>query len=491
VKLKVRQQKLSAGGKAIAVLNEETAAELGIRALDKVVITAGSKCLTAIVNTTDKYIRTDEIGLFTDLYECLNAKQVDVNPVSGLLSTRYIKEKVNGKVLNRVQIKEIIKDIVEKNLSEVEISSFITALDIRGMSLNEAAYISEAMVETGSRLKLGKRRIFDKHSIGGISGDKASPLVVAMVAANGLIIPKTSSRAITSPAGTADRMEVLCPVNLTLKETEKVVLKTNGCLVWGGSVELTPADDLIIQVEYPLSLDPLMLPSIMSKKKAVGATNVVIDIPIGPGSKILTKTAANSLSTKFKSLGRRLGIQVDCVYTKGFEPLGQGIGPALAAREILQLITGKHYNYQVEKSVKLANVLLRRGGKGNIALKTLRSGKAEIKFREIIEAQGGDPDIGPDDITVGDKTFKAESRVSGRVSMVIDDTIAMIARKAGSPKDKEAGVFLWKKTGDYVKRGDPIMTIYSIKNHKLEQAIDEYKRGRPFVIKTKGGFRRG
>ncbi len=485
MKLKVRHQRLSAGEKAIAVLNEEDAKELGVLPLDRIMLSARKRKVTVIVNTTNKYIKEGEVGLFTDVYEILKTKEVEVQPVKEFSSVRYIREKIEGRRLTKGKIKTIVKDVVDRNLSDVEIAAFVTALKINGISLTEATYITESMVETGSQLKLPRRRIFDKHSIGGISGDKTTPILVPIVAAAGLTIPKTSSRAITSPAGTADRVEVLCPVALSLEEMKRVVMKTNGCLVWGGAVDLTPADDLFIRVEYPLALDPLMLPSIMSKKEAVGATDVVIDIPIGPGSKILTKKSATLLSRKFRTLGARLGIHIDVAYTEGFEPLGHGIGPCLAAREILHLITGKYYNPQIEKAVKLANILLRRAGKSDQALHILQSGKAEKKLREIIAEQGGNPDIKPEDIPVGGKVYNYKSTISGRIIQVIDNDVAEIARKAGSPKDKEAGVFLWKKTGDFVKKGETIVTIYAKKNYKLNRAMESLKKLKPFVVREK------
>ena len=168
-----------------------------------------------------------------------------------------MRAKIRGERLREDEIKSIVKDVVERHLSDVEIASFVTALHIRGLSMSEIEALSKAMVETGKTLKLNKSPILDKHSIGGIPGDKTTILIVPIIAAAGFIIPKTSSRAVTSPAGTADRVENLCPVNLTIEEIKEVVNKTNGCMVWGGALELAPADDLFIQVEYSLGNRPI------------------------------------------------------------------------------------------------------------------------------------------------------------------------------------------------------------------------------------------
>ena len=141
-----------------------------------------------------------------------------------------------GNVYARQDIVAIVKDVVERHLSTVEIAAFLTALSIHGLSTGETEALSRAMISTGKTIDFGTGPILDKHSVGGIPGDKTSMLVVPIVAAAGFTIPKTSSRAITSPAGTADRVETLCPVNLSIKEIKEVVKKTNGCLVWGGSL---------------------------------------------------------------------------------------------------------------------------------------------------------------------------------------------------------------------------------------------------------------
>jgi AMP phosphorylase len=189
------------------------------------------------------------------------------------------------------------------------------------------------MVETGERLELKKKIVLDKHNIGGSIGDKTSMLLVPIIASLGYTIPKTSSRAITSPAGTADKVETIMPVDLTIDEMKEVVEKTNGCLVWGGALHLAPADDIFIRIEYPLEIDPLLFPSIMAKKKAVGATHLVIDIPTGRGAKVKTIGDAQILAKDFITLGSMLKIKVNAAITYGEQPIGYSIGAGLEAKE--------------------------------------------------------------------------------------------------------------------------------------------------------------
>jgi AMP phosphorylase len=285
---------ITTGGNRIAILSEQSASLLGVHSSDRIRLTYGDQEAIAIANIAANF-PMNRIGLYEEIALALGVKEdekISVHLAPLPESLINVRAKLRGERLREQDIITIVKDVVERHLSSVEIAAFLTALKIYGLSTGEVEALSRAMVATGKSLSFGEGPILDKHSVGGIPGDKTSMLVVPIVAAAGFTIPKTSSRAITSPAGTADRVETLCPVNLSIGEIKDVVAKTNGCLVWGGSLELAPADDLFIQVEYPLGIDPLLLPSILSKKKAIGATHVVIDIPTGVGAKIKTRTEA-------------------------------------------------------------------------------------------------------------------------------------------------------------------------------------------------------
>jgi len=484
MKLKAKLLDLEAGGKFIVVLNREDAADLGVSGLSRVLLSSRGGEVTAIVNVATRSVAEGYIGVYDEVKKYLNIRdgeEVEVKAAHFPLSVYHIRNKLNGKKLTYEEILEIVRDVVNGNLSEIEIASFVTALHAFGLDLDEATSLSMAMVETGSRLDLKKPLIVDKHSIGGVPGDKTTLLVVPIIAASGLIIPKSSSRSITSAAGTADRAEVLMPVSLRMEEMREVVEKTNGCIVWGGTLDLATADDIFIRVEHPLSIDPLLLPSIMSKKKAVGANLLVIDIPTGRGTKIKTIGEADLLAKDFIELGRRLGIRVQCAVTYGEQPIGYAVGPALEAREALNTIMGKSRSYDlVDKVAHIAGILLEMSGKasGNgseIALEILRSGKAEKKLREIIEAQGGDPKVKPDDIALGSERFTIRSRKDGIVLWIDNASIVEAARLAGAPKDKGAGILLHKKIGDKISENEPLVTIFAERAGKLERAIKVFE----------------
>jgi len=475
--MKVKCLDLDAGGKTITVLNNKDAEELGVYSLDRVIIHTDGDSLTAVVNTSEKFVPQGVVAVFDEVREelALNPGQsVDVEARGPLKSKRYIRHKLEGTELTTEEIREIITDVVERNLNDLELAAFITGISMRGLSIGESTSLIEAMVETGSTLSFGGM-VCDKHSIGGIPGDKTSLLLVPVVAASGLVIPKTSSRAITSPAGTADRAGMLMPVELELSDIEQVVHKTNGCLVWGGSLDLAPADDLLIQIEHPLGVDPLLLSSILSKKKSAGATHVVIDIPTGSRAKIKTVKEARRLADQFTQIGKELDMVVTCAATFGEQPLGFCIGPALEAREALLAFSSKQSDIK-EKVAVLCGVLFSMVGKvqtfeeGKALADTLLEKKAEDKLRQIIEAQGGDPDITPEDILIGDCSHRVTAEKKGTVKWINTKALAAVASAAGCPKDKGAGITLFKKLGDTVHQGEPLLEIIAEKSFKLKRA---------------------
>ena len=492
MEFKVKLLGISAGGKQIVVMDNEYSSSLGIHSSDRVKITYNQKIIIAIANVAMNFPRKT-LGIYEEVQSKLKIKEgetVNVIPAERPESLGFIRNKLMGQKLSSPEIHSIILDVVERHLSDVELAAFVTSLHIRGTSMDEVEALTKSMVSTGQTIKIDKGPILDKHSIGGVPGDKTTILVVPIIAAAGFAIPKTSSRAITSPAGTADRVEVLCPVNLTCEEIRNVVEKTNACLAWGGALDLAPADDLLIQIEYPLSIDPLLLPSIMSKKKAIGANYIVVDIPTGRGAKIKTIGEAQYLAQEFIEIGKRLNIHVQCGVTFGEQPIGCAIGPALEAREALSALMGEGPIDLTNKATHLAGILFEMMGAKNGAAeakKIIATGKAEKKLREIIAAQGGEPEIKPEDIEVGPKIADIRAKETGNIQWVNNRAFAQIARAAGAPKTKGAGVLLKKKMGDKVKKEEIIFQIYSKNQQKLNSAVLLAKTINPIGITGKFG----
>jgi len=333
------------------------------------------------------------------------------------------------------------------------------------------------MAQAGTQLTWDKPIVVDKHCIGGIPGNRTSMIVVPIVAAHGLTIPKTSSRAITSPAGTADTMEMLARVDLGVEQMKEVVRACHGCLVWGGHVNLSPADDILISVERPLSVDTReqMVASIMSKKLAAGSTHLLIDLPVGPAAKLTSAMEAMRLRKLFEFVGDHFGISVEVVTTDGRQPIGRGIGPLLEAQDVMAVLAndaGAPADLR-EKSLRLAAHLLEydpdvRGGTGYLrARDLLDSGAALNQMQKIIEAQG--PSICRSEL--GTLTADVPAPNDGAVSGIDCLHLNRLARTAGAPIDKGAGIKIFKKLGDRVEKGEPLYRIYAFDHSEYDLAV--------------------
>ncbi len=469
-------------GKRMVLLHEKDTQEIGILAHDWVKITSGKLSSVAFVDTTKSYLRPGEIGIFRDVHEDFGVKEgmsVSVSMAKPPASIESIHKKMEGKPLNKDEYHVIIHDLVSRRLSDVQIAAFLLAEEFHGLTMDEIAYLTRAMVDTGAVIDFD-RPCFDKHSIGGVPGNKVTLLIVPIVAAAGLLIPKTSSRAITSASGTADTMEILADVEFESAELKEIVLKTSGAIVWGGRVGIAPADDLLIRVEHPLNIDPIgqMLASILSKKLSVGADHVVIDIPVGAETKVIDVEEARKLAQSFVQLGERFNIRLQCGITYGGQPVGHMVGPALEAREALFALQGRGPASLVEKSTALAGILLEMGfaaqpGQGkDLAKEIVASGKALKKMQEIIAAQGGDPKIRPEDIAVGEQIMAIKAPCDGFVTNVSNAAITAIARAAGAPREKGAGVALRWKRGYKVKKDDILLEIHAERASRLKDAYN-------------------
>jgi AMP phosphorylase len=479
-------------GRPIVVLNEADAYELGVFEGDRVQVRYEKRRGIFTVQIAKEIVPQGHLGTTDFVLKGLAleaGQEVEVSPARKPKSVEFIKKKIGGKKLDQEEIRTIVFDIVNNALSEIEIASFVISSMLRGMDFDEIEWLTRAMIESGERLHFDRGTVVDKHSIGGVPGNKISLIIVPTVASAGLLIPKTASRAITSASGTADTMEVLADVNLSIEEIREITEKVGGVIAWGGATNIAPADDRIIRIEHPLSLDPRpqLLASVMAKKGAIGARHVVIDIPYGEGAKIESGEMARALANDFIELGKRLGLEVVCALTYGGQPIGRAVGPALEAKEALKAMEERRGSASLlEKSLGIAGLLFETTGIANdgysYAKKIFESGKTLEKFREIIAAQGGNEKIKADEIPVGDKTFTITSQRNGIAKKINLQAVNEIARSAGAPKDKGAGVYIHKKRGDVVKAGDPLLTIYAEKEWKLDNAIEVARAEAPIVV---------
>jgi len=453
------------------LLNSADAEELGAHPLDRVQIEKDGRTTIGIVELTDELVPPGRIAVTHRLGHLTGPVDVRLAPRPNSVSA--IRKKLDDIELERHELQRIVGDIDDNRLNDMELAAYVIGTYTNGLSLNETMQLTECMAEVGERLTWDEPIVADKHSIGGVAGNRVTPIIIPIVAAAGVKIPKTSSRAVTSPAGTADTMEVFCDVDFTLEEIREIVESTNGCLVWGGSVDLSPVDDKIIRAETPLSIDPpgQVIASVLSKKRSAGATHVIIDIPYGEGSKVDTLPAARELAEDFKRVGEHLDLRIECTITEGKQPIGRGIGPLLEARDVLRVLSGGGPQDLRQKAQRLAQILLEMVGVDREAAAVLDSGEALEKLREMIEAQNGDPTVTPEDLEPGAHTASVHAERDGVVAHVNNRHISEIARRAGAPKDKRSGIYLEKRVGDEVREGDELFVVHAEKTDKLEDAM--------------------
>ncbi len=461
----------------------------GLKSQTRINVKLGTKSIIATLEIiTSDIIRQGEAGLSEYAWKILQVQNGDealIYHAPPVPSLSFVHSKIYNNDFTKEQIYQIIDDISKGRYSNVQISAFLTACAGDKINKKEITYLTKAMIDVGDKLDWNDEIIVDKHCVGGLPGNRTTPIIVAIIAEFGLKMPKTSSRAITSPAGTADTMEVLTTVELNISQIKKIIKEQNGCIAWGGAVSLSPADDILIMVEKSLDLDSegQLVASILSKKIAAGSNHILIDIPIGQTAKVRTLKMAKKLKGYLERIGKNLNVKVKVIFSDGSQPIGKGIGPALEARDIIAVLQNQETAPQDLRNhaLNLAGHILefsskvKKGCGLKIATEILESGKAWIRFQAICNAQGGIKEI-----PTTNHQYKFLASKAGTVKAIDNRQIALIAKLAGAPIDKVAGLDINVKIGDKIKVGDELLTIYAESKGTLEYAVD-------YLLESGGG----
>lgn len=462
------------------------------QALAKIELRSAGNSLPATLNIVDDafLLGPDEVGLSETAFQAFGqpaGTPVAIGHPRPVDSLEAVRSKILGKELSAEDYIAIIRDIADLRYSKMEVAAFLVGC-AGFMTIGEVLSLTRAMADVGKRLDWGRKLVVDKHCIGGIPGNRTSMIVVPIVVAHGLTIPKTSSRAITSPAGTADTMEVLARVDLGVEEMRDIVDRIGGCLVWGGRVNLSPADDIMITVERPLRIDTReqMVASILSKKLTAGSSHLVLDIPVGPTAKVRNTSEAAHLRKMFEYVAEHLQLVLDIRFTDGSQPIGRGVGPVLEARDVMAVLRNDPAAPADlrDRALVLAGALIEsdisvKGGHGiNRARELLASGAAMAAMEQIILAQG------PSNTPLVPSTTGQEIAAprDGIVQAIDCLRIARIARMAGAPAFKGAGLDLCHKVGDPVRRGEPLYRIHAGLQADLGFAVELATANPGFVI---------
>lgn len=480
---RLRRMRIDTLSEHVVFIHEGAVADgrLGFQPLDRVrLLGPAGRELTGVLNfCTDTLLSRDEIGLseiaFRDFAQP-EGTLVGATHAPAPESLDRVRHKLRGGRLARADFDAVLRDVCARRYAKPELAMFVLACALRQLDRTELIAFTEAMIACGSQLSFDAKVVVDKHSIGGIPGNRTTMIVVPIVTALGLIMPKTSSRAITSPSGTADTMATLAEVALTPERIRRVVAQTGGCIAWGGALDLAPADDVLITVERPMGIDTeaQMIASILSKKKTAGATHALIDVPVGPSAKVRTHRAGEELAELFRVVGSAIGLVLDVVITDARGPIGAGVGPRLEALDVLAVLERKPDAPQDlrEKSLFLAARLLERAGAVpdaggyRAAQEALESGAALARFEAIRAAQGARelPPLAP---------FRGviEARADGRVRAIDCLRINQIAKLAGAPANPSAGLRMSCRVGDVIARGQPLFEVHALSEAQLAFAL--------------------
>lgn len=442
----------------------------GFSAHARIQLEVGQRRIIATLYQIDSdLLEIDEAALSESAWRLLKVEEGDLIHLrhpQPLQSIGSLRGRIFGQRFTRESMQSIMRDVASGLYSDIHLAMLLTVMATRAMDDEELVHLTEAMIDVGERLRWQRKPIADKHCVGGLPGNRTTPLVVAMVTACGLWMPKTSSRAITSPAGTADTMDILTRVDLRLDEMRRVVEQENGCLVWGGAVRLSPVDDMLIRVARVMDLDAeaQLVASVLSKKVAAGSSHLVLDLPVGTTAKVRTRADGEALALRLHTVARAFGMETRILLTDGSQPVGNGIGPALEARDILAVLDNAA-DAPADlrtRSIELAGALLElcghvAAGQGEAtARERLESGAAQAKFVAICEAQGrfSQPQLARHRVSV-------QARRDGIIQAFDNRRLGRIAKLAGAPAASAAGVDLHVHLGQAVAAGQPLYTIHA------------------------------
>jgi len=408
-----------------------------------------------------------------------------------------ILSKRDGRTLARDEIRFFVDGVTAGTLPDYQASALLMAILLRGMTPQETAWLTDAMVHSGIRVDL--REIpgakVDKHSTGGV-GDKTSLILAPLAAACGLVVPMMSGRGLGHTGGTLDKLEAIpgFRVGLSLDEM-KTALKAVGCAMIGQTSQIAPADKKLYalrDVTGTVESIPLISASIMSKKIAEGIDALVLDVKTGSGAFMKTERASRRLAESLVSIGNASGVLTEAVITDMDVPLGRAVGNALEVIECIEVLKARGPKDLTDVSVELTARMLVLGGvtrdRGAAEARVreaIASGAGLDRFRRIIEHQGGDPRV-IDDYgrlpSAPDRHVIAAPR-AGFVTYIDAELVGKASVMLGAGRDTVdaavdlgVGIMLVATEGDAIRAGDPVFEIHYRDRAKLPQAVEMLSR---------------
>jgi AMP phosphorylase len=486
---------ISDGEELIALLNEHEASEYGISPMDKISLIIKWQEIVLNADLTNKFVKPWQVGLFKDVYKKYGIQEWESAHVyfteRSSLALESLKKWLNGKRLSQEEIFAIMKDISDNRFTDV-LTTYFSALGFFYPSTDEDLYkMAKAMAEAGEMLHF-PGIVADKHCMGWVPGNETTMIMIPLLTSLGIKMPKTFSKAITTPAATGECVSVLMDISFSKKQIMELVKKNNTCLIRGGGLDLAPADEKLIKVAYPLSMQSYSrtIISIMAKKYAMGINHSLIDIPVWPSAKVPDMKTAKRLKQKYEYVGKKLWMKVKVEITPALQPIGAGIGAVMQVREVLRVLQ-QHPARPMDlekKSIHLCAKIIEMVGmaKGKEAEKLaygqLISGQAWKKMQAIISAQNGNPNVTSEGLKLAKIKKDILAEKTGKVKYIDMKVVNVVARTLGSPLDLQAWLYLHKKLGDVVQKGEKIYTMYANDEGKIKLAKELLDQRKMYMI---------
>lgn len=481
-------------------VNESQALEYGITALDKVSLVYEGKEYVLDANLTHRYVDRHEVGIPKDVaekYGIKSGKHIHLTftqtTSAALDALKRIMKWDRKTKFTQKDIELIMKDISTNRFTDTLITYFSALGFFRDSTDKEMYRMAKAMAEAGEMLHRDGI-VADKHCMWGVPWNETTMIMIPLLTSLGIKMPKTFSKAITTPAATGECVSVLMDISFSKPEIEKLVKENNTCLVRGGGLDLAPADEKLIKVAYPLSMQsyPRTIVSIMAKKYAMGINHSLIDIPVWPTAKVPDMKTAKRLKKRYEYVGKKLWMKVRVEVTDALQPIWAGVGAVLQVREVLRVLQ-QHPSRPMDlekKALHLCVKIVELVGmaKGKEAEKLvygqLISWEARKKMQHIIKAQRGkNPQIKSEELKLANQQKDILAPKSGIVTWIDMKVLNMLARTLWAPLDLEAGVYLHHKLGATVNKGEKLFTIYADEKNKIDLAIKFLKEHTIFIIK--------
>jgi len=493
---------LSAGGHRTVFMNEQMLKDMDLSPLDRVEISSVTDMGRKVIASIHPFVHgQDKVGLSKETADDLGVQVegfISIKAADRPDSLSIIKDRMGGMELTGESMMSVVGDILDDTLSHLEVGQLLGSFYRSDLSMAELYGLTKYLSESGDTYDWGGGLVAGKGDTFPVPGNGTTPIIVAIVASLGVKMPCLDMRALQTPSSSVDTMEVMSRVDLDLPSIRKVVEARKGCIALSDDLYLAPAEKKLRAMRAASGTDPesVITASLVARNLSLGCRYLIVDMPIGMETRYSSIGLANQLSQRLTKLAARFGLRTAVELTYGDEPIGNGIGPALEARDVLKVLMNRPDAPVdlMEASLLLTGKLIdlmgqelfgadHRPGDGiEIAKEKLRSGTALGSFKGMIEAQGGNPDTRPENITVSPFLVEIRSLKEGQLVDYDTRVVNKIARIAGAPQFKGSGIEFYRKARDMVRRNELLLNVHAASEERRAMVYEHLSRNRIYTV---------